>query len=129
MDKEIDLKIQAGPCISCGEVNYPLSMGGPDICPACDCGWDLKTRLPPMREKIKLLQAEFAKAREEKENLRQYASGLENAQAFLDARVADAEEENKRLRDKIISATCYVNLRKFQEAQSVLEQALKEQDV
>lgn len=27
-----------GPCIFCGDVNYPLSMGGPEVCPACDCG-------------------------------------------------------------------------------------------
>jgi len=24
----------------CGQINYPLSMGGPGICPACDCGID-----------------------------------------------------------------------------------------
>ena len=27
-----------GPCIVCGATNYPLSMGGPNICPPCDCG-------------------------------------------------------------------------------------------
>jgi len=27
-----------GPCILCGTTNYPMSMGGPTICPACDCG-------------------------------------------------------------------------------------------
>jgi hypothetical protein len=27
-----------GPCVYCGAVNYPLSMGGPTICPSCDCG-------------------------------------------------------------------------------------------
>lgn len=27
---------QSGPCLGCGAVNYPLSMGGPDVCPACD---------------------------------------------------------------------------------------------
>ena len=30
--------MQSGPCIVCGDVNYPLSMGGPSICPSCDCG-------------------------------------------------------------------------------------------
>lgn len=29
---------QSGPCVVCGAINYPLSMGGPQICPACDCG-------------------------------------------------------------------------------------------
>lgn len=27
-----------GPCIVCGKTNYPNSMGGPGICPSCDCG-------------------------------------------------------------------------------------------
>jgi hypothetical protein len=27
-----------GPCIYCGATNYALSMGGPTICPSCDCG-------------------------------------------------------------------------------------------
>jgi len=53
MKKEIDLKIQPGPCMACGETNYPLSTSGPTICPACDCGWDLKTRLALYREQIK----------------------------------------------------------------------------
>lgn len=32
-----DWQIQPGPCLACGATNYPLSMGGPGICPACDC--------------------------------------------------------------------------------------------
>ena len=28
----------AGPCVACGATNYPMSMGGPTICPPCDCG-------------------------------------------------------------------------------------------
>lgn len=28
----------SGPCIICGTVNYEPSLGGPDICPSCDCG-------------------------------------------------------------------------------------------
>lgn len=38
MAEEIDRKNLSGPCIVCGKTNYPLSMGGPDICPMCDCG-------------------------------------------------------------------------------------------
>ena len=30
---------QKGPCVCCGITDYPLSMGGPDICPKCDCGY------------------------------------------------------------------------------------------
>ena len=36
----------------------------------------------------------------EKENLRIYAGGLENAQGYLDERVANEEAENKRLREE-----------------------------
>ncbi|MFA6167769.1 MAG: hypothetical protein WC700_14205, partial [Gemmatimonadaceae bacterium] len=28
----------SGPCHGCGATNYPLSFGGPNICPACDSG-------------------------------------------------------------------------------------------
>lgn len=27
-----------GPCVICGAMGYALSMGGPTICPRCDCG-------------------------------------------------------------------------------------------
>lgn len=30
--------MNAGPCIGCGARNYSDSMGGPGICPSCDCG-------------------------------------------------------------------------------------------
>lgn len=30
--------VNPGPCILCGTANYPASMGGPAICPPCDCG-------------------------------------------------------------------------------------------
>jgi hypothetical protein len=33
-----------GPCVVCGKIEYPLSFGGPNICPRCDCG------LPPIAE-------------------------------------------------------------------------------
>ena len=28
----------AGPCVLCGDTHYALSVGGPGICPSCDCG-------------------------------------------------------------------------------------------
>ncbi len=30
--------LMPGPCVLCGTTDYPLSMGGPTICPSCDCG-------------------------------------------------------------------------------------------
>lgn len=30
--------MEAGPCVVCGLTKYPLSVGGPTICPTCDCG-------------------------------------------------------------------------------------------
>ena len=63
-----DLQIQLGPCVVCGETNYPLSMGGPTICPACDIGRDLKSRCEEYRarieqqgKRIEELEAEIAK--------------------------------------------------------------------
>jgi hypothetical protein len=35
---DINWQLQPGPCVICAAVNYPLSMGGPTICPSCDCG-------------------------------------------------------------------------------------------
>lgn len=31
-----------GPCVVCDIVNYPLSFGGPSICPSCDSGTTYK---------------------------------------------------------------------------------------
>lgn len=36
MTSEGSLQPQRGPCATCGDVGYPLSAGGPRICPACD---------------------------------------------------------------------------------------------
>lgn len=41
MDKDLpyDPMIQNGrTCVICGNKDYPLSCGGSDICPSCDCG-------------------------------------------------------------------------------------------
>ena len=48
------LTVMAGPCVSCGATNYPLSFGGPTICPMCDCG-------PPSMREVRLLRAALAK--------------------------------------------------------------------
>ena len=47
---------QPGPCVSCGATSYPLSMGGPSICPACDC-------MPPER-RVRQLAEENRRLRE-----------------------------------------------------------------
>ena len=41
MDTRADAQAEPperGPCVLCGATNYPLSCGGPSICPSCDCG-------------------------------------------------------------------------------------------
>ena len=35
--RQIDA-VQPGPCVICGDTNYPLSFGGPSVCGPCDCG-------------------------------------------------------------------------------------------
>jgi hypothetical protein len=38
-----------GPCRLCGATNYPNSLGGPEICPSCDCG-RAPTLKPPVAD-------------------------------------------------------------------------------
>lgn len=45
-----------GPCVVCGIKNYPLSMGGPTICPACDCGYSGPQQIAAQRGEIERLQ-------------------------------------------------------------------------
>lgn len=53
-----------GPCINCGATDYALSMGGPDICPPCDCGYtfsrqhvkDLIAEIESLKQIIRFLQ-------------------------------------------------------------------------
>jgi hypothetical protein len=47
---------QPGPCIGCGAENYPLSMGGPAICPQCDC--------QPPEHRVRHLAAENRRLRQ-----------------------------------------------------------------
>ncbi len=42
--------LQPGPCVVCGATNYPPSLGGPNICPSCDCGRPSPVQLRRMRE-------------------------------------------------------------------------------
>jgi hypothetical protein len=59
----IDLKIQGGPCIGCGATNYPLSMGGPSICPLCD-SIPPHIRVHQLAETNRKLTAELSKTNE-----------------------------------------------------------------
>lgn len=61
----------SGPCVMCGATDYRLSMGGPGICPSCDCGIspevsrlkrenaELRARLAKLEEMRKLTSAIF----------------------------------------------------------------------
>lgn len=51
-----------GPCIICGDINYALSMGGPGICPSCDCGNFGITVVKRQAAEIIRLRAELAEA-------------------------------------------------------------------
>ena len=49
-----------GPCKLCGATDYALSMGGPTICPACDCGGaeaGLRRQLEAARQEIQALKS------------------------------------------------------------------------
>lgn len=51
--------IQPGPCILCDAKNYPLSMGGPTLCPACDTGFTQSPAgIKALRAQVELLQKE-----------------------------------------------------------------------
>ena len=55
----IDWQIQSGPCLACGATDYPLSMGGPGICPACDC-YPPEKRVGQLAAENRQLRAEVA---------------------------------------------------------------------
>lgn len=57
-----------GPCKMCGATGYPMSFGGPDICPACDCGVNpdvtrLKRELAEARAELLRLAGDLNAAR------------------------------------------------------------------
>lgn len=53
--------MQAGPCVVCGRTNYPSSMGGPSICPQCDCG--IPSEVTKLREENRRLRVELKLAK------------------------------------------------------------------
>lgn len=50
----------SGPCIYCGSINYAPSMGGPSICPSCDCGNFGPSVVQRQGETITALRTELA---------------------------------------------------------------------
>lgn len=89
-----------GPCIVCGTVGYAMSMGGPGICPSCDCGnfgmpmvqrqgndiVQLRSELSQARARIAELESDDSAFRDaaEKCGMRRNAKASEIAQAFED---------------------------------------------
>jgi hypothetical protein len=60
---DIDWQLQGGPCVICGLTNYPLSMGGPTICPSCDCGDFGPMKIERQRKEIERLKAAISYVR------------------------------------------------------------------
>mgnify|MGYP003395079365 CR=1 FL=1 len=89
-----------GPCIVCGATDYSLSMGGPSICSACDCG------IPP----------EVTKLRCEVKSLR----------AEMEDRVKMVLEEHELERD-LISQLCYEILEWYHGDDELMPQTLIDQ--
>jgi hypothetical protein len=53
-----------GPCVMCGKTNYPLSMGGPSVCPMCDCGHSTsQSHLRKLTEENEQLRQEYRKCK------------------------------------------------------------------
>lgn len=82
-------RVIPGPCISCGGTDYPLSMGGPSICPACDCG------IPPGQVKA---ERELAKTRNELIAARARIAELEG---FLERVRGQRDSAELKLREKL----------------------------
>ena len=74
---------EVGPCCICGATNYSLSMGGPTICPSCDCG-DFGM------EKVKRQGIEIVQLNE--------LLRSEGANRYWEGRWRDEKAENDRLR-------------------------------
>jgi len=55
--------LMPGPCCICGRTDYPLSMGGPTICPKCDCGHFDAATVQQQAKVIEGLRAELASLR------------------------------------------------------------------
>jgi hypothetical protein len=81
MATSLKADLQVGPCVVCGRVNYPLSMGGPQICPACDCGIPLREQR--LQEELGKALATNVTLATENERLRLLAVKWQEFAAFL----------------------------------------------
>jgi hypothetical protein len=81
---------QPGPCIICGAKDYALSMGGPDICPSCDCGNFGPEVVKAQAQQITVLNAELELQRR-----------LARVDASLARRLGESIQANTRLRNEI----------------------------
>jgi predicted nucleic acid-binding Zn-ribbon protein len=80
---------EPGPCIICGTTNYSLSMGGPTICPSCDCGDFGLSKVQRQAKEIERLTLEA----------HGHAMAAEELGKYLQAK--DAEIERLRAADKV----------------------------
>jgi hypothetical protein len=84
-------EMQSGPCVVCGARDYSLSMGGPSICSACDCGYPpAPAELIRLRSvNTELLEA-LLEARHELEDYEEAATGAKYNNLKINAAIASA---------------------------------------
>jgi uncharacterized Zn finger protein (UPF0148 family) len=119
-----------GPCVICGLTDYPLSFGGPTICPSCDCGDFGPVKIERQRKEIESQRAENERLKEhlatndrvldhtskelaKDSNLVNELSAeverltAERANRYWEGRYRDEKADNERLR----AAISYVRMR------------------
>lgn len=125
---ELEGPRQSGPCVVCGATNYALSMGGPTICPSCDCG-------PPKPRDVRLLreayQTNFGELARERAGHEETRRRLEAAQEAAVSIAADKHAAEAALKDEHEHLEFHVATSKRQgerilELESALEQARRE---
>lgn len=112
MSTDID-KIVAGPCTLCGETNYPLSYGGPEVCPACDCGLSLINRLAQYQAVIAErddLKAKLAGAEKDRNSWKIARETIGRNYAVLEQQLQRAREALEKYGRHIGTGDCWVGL-------------------
>lgn len=79
----LDEQLMPGPCVICGLSNYPLSAGGPTICPSCDCGDFGPAKIERQRKEIEQRSIELADWQASSEAYRLDAERLRAAIAYV----------------------------------------------
>ena len=81
------------PCVICGAIDYPVSLGGPDICPSCGCGDFGVERVRRLGQEIIALRATLdCIVRVDGAIVDQLARSI-NENSKLRARIAELEHE------------------------------------